>query len=364
MSLELSLRHSFGAFELDLAFEAGAGITALFGRSGAGKSTVIKAVAGLLRPDAGWVRFDGEMLLDRARGVDRPAAQRRFGVVFQEARLFPHLDVRGNLMFGARYAPRGAAGPGLAEVCDLLGLEALLGRAPGGLSGGEKQRVAIGRALLSRPRMLLMDEPLASLDAPRKQEILPYLERLRDGRVPIPVLYVSHALDEVARLADTMVLMQDGKLAAAGPMAQVMADPAHVPLIGAREAGAVVQARIESHGADGLTTLALSQAKLHVPRIDGAVGQSLRLRVMAHEVIIATQAPEGISALNILPVTVEALRQGQGPGAMVVLRSGSDQLLARVTARAVQMLDLRPGMACFAIVKATSVAPGQIGAGH
>ena len=180
MTLSLSLSHRFDGFALDLALDAGPGITALFGRSGAGKSTVINAVGGLLHPDRGRVVIEDEVLLDTEGGIYVPPHKRRLGTVFQDARLFPHLSVAQNLMFGARYAPRGSSGPSQRDVVALLGLETLLDRAPATLSGGQKQRVALGRALLSHPRMLLMDEPLASLDGPRKQEILPFLERLRD----------------------------------------------------------------------------------------------------------------------------------------------------------------------------------------
>ena len=239
--LEVTLRHGFDGFDLDLSFSTEGGITALFGRSGAGKTTVINAVAGLLRPDMGRVVLDGETLLDTERGIWVPPHRRRLGYVFQDARLFPHMNLRKNLTFGARYAPRGSSGASVDDVVALLGLEPLLDRAPATLSGGEKQRVALGRALLCHPRLLLMDEPLASLDGPRKQEILPYLERLRDGALGLPILYVSHAVDEIARLADRLVLLQNGQLKAQGALFDVMADPAAVPLLGVREAGAVLE---------------------------------------------------------------------------------------------------------------------------
>ncbi len=210
-----ALRHA-SRFRLDVAFTAPAGVTALFGRSGAGKTTVVNAVAGLLRPAEGRVTVDGETLLDTARGVSVPRHRRRVGYVFQEGRLFPHLSVRQNLAFGGWFAPRGAPRPDFDHVVDLLGIEPLLARRPGLLSGGEKQRVAIGRALLAAPAPALMDEPLAALDAARKDEILPYLERLRD-ETRTPILYVSHALPEVARLATTIVALDAGRVARAAP---------------------------------------------------------------------------------------------------------------------------------------------------
>lgn len=359
--LKVALRHQFNGFGLDLAFEADTGITAVFGRSGAGKTTVINTVAGLLRPQAGRVSLGGEVLFDAERGIWVPPHRRHMGYVFQDARLFPHLDVRGNLTFGTRYAPRGSRGPGFDEVTALLGLEKLLERLPATLSGGERQRVALGRALLSHPRLLLMDEPLASLDGPRKLEILPYLERLRDGRLELPILYVSHAVDEIARLADRLVLLQNGRLRAQGALFDVMADPAAVPLLGVREAGAVLEADVLAHAEDGLSTLAVRAGQLELPGVQAPIGARVRLRVLAQDVILSRQRPEGLSSVNILPVRVDAVHPGDGPGAAIALDAGGDRLLARVTARAVRDLDLRAGMDCYAIIKATTVAPGSIG---
>ena len=360
MTLSVALSHRFGAFGLDVAFDAGPGITALFGRSGVGKSTVINAVAGLLTPDQGRVAMAGEVLLDTGRRINIPAHRRRFGTVFQDARLFPHLSVAQNLDFGARYAGPGT-GASRSDVIDLLGLAPLLARAPGTLSGGERQRTALGRALLSRPRMLLMDEPLASLDGPRKQEILPYLEQLRDGMLGLPILYVSHAVDEVARLADTLVLLRDGGVAAQGPLMQVMADPAAVPLLGVREAGAVIEAEVIAHAPDGLSTLRLSAGDLELPGVQAAPGARVRLRVLAQDVILSLDRPDGLSAVNILPVRIDTVHPGDGPGAAIALQAGTDRLLARVTGRAVREMRLKPGMHCYAILKATTVAPGSIG---
>ncbi|MFT6676279.1 MAG: molybdate transport system ATP-binding protein [Sulfitobacter sp.] len=361
MSLEVDIRHQFGDFALDVAFAADTGITAIFGRSGTGKTTVINAIAGLLTPQAGRVALEGECLFDAAKGIFVPPAARRLGYVFQDARLFPHLNVQENLNFGSRYAPKSAKGAGFEDVLALLGLETLLNRAPNTLSGGEKQRVAIGRALLSRPRMLLMDEPLASLDGPRKQEILPYLERLRDGPLKLPILYVSHAVDEVARLADRLVLLQQGRVQAQGPLYDVMADPAAVPLLGVREAGAVIEAQVIRHADDGLSTLRISAGDLELPGVQADAGARVRLRVLAQDVILSLTRPVGLSSVNVLPVTVEAVHPGGGPGAAIGLRAGRDRLLARVTARAVSEMQLAAGLECYAILKATTVAPGSIG---
>ncbi len=361
MTLDVSLRHRFGDFTLAADFTAGPGITALFGRSGAGKTTVINAVAGLLRPDSGRVVLNGETLVDAEAGVFVPPHARRLGYVFQDARLFPHLDVRQNLLFGARYGAGATPGPGIADVTALLGLEGFGTRMPNTLSGGERQRVALGRALLCHPRLLLMDEPLAALDAPRKQEILPYLERLRDGPLCLPILYVSHAVDEIARLADTLVLMQAGHVYAQGPLFDVMSDPAAVPLLGVREAGAVIEADVLRHADDGLSTLRISAGELELPGVRAPVGSRVRLRVLAQDVILSLDRPDGLSSVNVLPVIIDAVHPGDGPGAAIALRAGKDRLLARVTARAVQEMRLQPGMHCYAILKATTVAPGSIG---
>lgn len=359
MTLSVSLSHRFPGLVLDVGFTAPPGVTALFGRSGSGKTTVVNAVAGLLRPDQGRIVADGAVLLDRAAGVNLPPHRRRIGYVFQDARLFPHLTVRQNLLYGRWFAPRGP-GADLDRVVDLLGIGALLPRHPGALSGGEKQRVAIGRAILCNPRLLLMDEPLAALDEARKAEILPYLERLRD-ELQLPMLYVSHALAEVARLATTVVLMEAGRVTAAGPVAEILSDPAIAPGLGLREAGAVVMARLAAQEEDGLTRLDSSAGPIWLPRVAGLPGTALRLRVLAQDVMVATRRPEGISALNVLPATVQDIRLGEGPGALVRLRAGHDILLARITRRSAAALDLQPGQPVFAVLKAVSVAQENVG---
>lgn len=362
MSLIVDIAHPLGGFDLSVTFEAPGGITALFGRSGTGKTTVVNAVSGLLKPHRGRIVVGGETLLDTGAGIDLAVHRRRLGYVFQDGRLFPHLSVRQNLTFGTRFAPPGATGPGLAEVCDLLGIADLLDRRPGALSGGEKQRVAIGRALLSRPRMLLMDEPLAALDAARKEEILPFLERLRD-HTAIPILYVSHSVAEVARLATWVVVLEAGQVARAGPAEQVLSDPATVRQFGVREAGAVLPARIDRHHADGLTELAVSGGRLFLPLMDRGEGQHTRVRILAHDVIVASEAPKGLSALNILPAEVLALHSGSGPGVIVQLQCGDDRLLARITRRSAVALGLAPGRRVFAVIKSVSVARTDVGAG-
>jgi molybdate transport system ATP-binding protein len=221
MSLEVDIEHRFGAFALTARFASDGRVSAFFGRSGAGKTSLMHVIAGLVRPERGRVVVDGQILVDTEQGIFVPSHRRRIGCVFQDGRLFPHLTVRQNLLYGAWFARRRERAGALAHVGELLGIEALLSRRPGQLSGGEQQRVAIGRALLASPQLLLMDEPLASLDRERKEEILPYLERLRD-EIRIPMVYISHSLAEVARLSDTLILLSAGRVEACGPTAELI----------------------------------------------------------------------------------------------------------------------------------------------
>jgi len=359
MSLAVEIHHRFSGFALDAAFNAPEGLTALFGRSGSGKTTIVNAVAGLLRPDQGIVRLGEDVLTDTARGIQRPINKRRVGYVFQEGRLFPHMTVSGNLDYGRRFSGAAPDRDETGRIVELLGLGALLDRRPGSLSGGEKQRVAIGRALLSRPRLLLMDEPLAALDQARKAEILPYLERLRD-EAGVPILYVSHSVAEVARLATTMVLLHDGHVARAGSAEELLADPETAEAIGIREAGAILKARVHRHHPDGLTELSIAGGSLLLPAVDQPPGTGIRVRILAQDVILSRLRPEGLSALNVLPTTVTALRTGSGPGVIVQMECGGDRLLARITRRSADALDIVPGTACFAVVKSVSIARDDI----
>lgn len=361
MSLSVSVQHRLDDFHLVVDFDAPAGVTVLFGRSGSGKTTVVNAVAGLLRPDRGRIVVDGVPVLDTDAGLMLPPHRRRMGYVFQDGRLFPHLTVRQNLLYG-RWFARGKEGAELARVVDLLGIGRLLDRRPGGLSGGEKQRVAIGRAILSHPRLLLMDEPLAALDEGRKAEILPYLERLRD-ELRLPILYVSHSVAEVARLATTVVLLDAGRVVTVGPVTEVLADPAMAPVMGLREAGAMISARLVGQEGDGLTRFETGGGPLWLPEVGAAKGSVLRLRILAQDVMLAVERPRGISALNVLSGVVEEVRMGEGPGAMVRVRVGEEVLLARITRRSVGALGLSPGRAVFAVLKAVSVAQENVGSG-
>ncbi len=353
--LSVAVMHRFGDFRLDAAFESSGGLTALFGRSGAGKTSLINAIAGLLRPERGRIVVDGEVLADSERGIFIPARRRRIGYVFQEGRLFPHLTVRQNLLYGRWFAPKAERGGGRAgevdQVIELLGIGGLLHRRPANLSGGEKQRVAIGRALLARPRLLVMDEPLASLDEARKTEILPYIERLRDA-AGVPIVYVSHQVAEVTRLATTMVVLSDGRVAASGPPAAIMARLDLFPLTGRAEAGAILTTTVAAHDPIfGLTTLRAAAGDLRVPHLDLPVGAALRVRIRARDVMIALAPPTGLSALNVLPGVVAEIGRTDGPIVEIRLDCAGDALIARLTRRSVETLALAPGRPVCAVIK-------------
>ncbi|MRX49987.1 molybdenum ABC transporter ATP-binding protein [Paracoccus sp. S-4012] len=357
MSVSVALAHDFGGFSVDLAFEVPAGVTVLFGPSGSGKSTVLNAVAGLLRPDRARIAVDGTVLTDTGARVFLPPHRRRLGVVFQDGRLFPHLTVRQNLRYGRWFAPRAERATSEAAVVEMLGIGALLDRAPATLSGGERQRVAIGRALLAEPRLILADEPLSALDADRKAEILPYLERLRD-ELRVPMLYVSHAAAEVARIATTVVMLKAGRITRIGPPSEVMADPALAWR--GRDVGAVIEATVARHHADGVTELVAGGLPLFLPTLAAEPGDHLRLRIAAADVLLARGRPEGLSALNMLPGTVESLHEN-GAVVLVRLATAAGPILSRITARSARELGVVPGAELTAIVKSLSHAREDVG---
>ena len=303
--------------------------------------------------------LDGEPLLDTARGIDVPRHRRRIGYVFQDARLFPHLTVRRNLLYGRWFAPRGHRRGSLDEVVELLGIGLLLERRPGMLSGGERQRVAIGRALLAGPRLLLLDEPLASLDQARKAEILPYLDRLC-REAGIPILFVSHALDEVARLATSMVLLSAGRVVAAGPVGEVMARLDLGPAAADMGGGALLHLRVvRRREAHGLTVLAHPAGEIEVPGLDLPLGQPVRLRVDARDVVLAlgTVPLAGISIRNQLRATVIGLGASGHGTTEVGLDVAGEALRARITTASAEALGLRPGLQVLALVKSVALGP-------
>ncbi len=347
MSLDVDVEHARGAFRLSARFTARPGLTALFGRSGSGKTSLVDVVGGLIRPDRGRVAVDGEMLVDTERRLFVPRHRRRVGYVFQDSRLFPHLSVRRNLLYGRWFNRDGGTSTNLDGVVDLLGIGHLLERQPDSLSGGEKQRVAIGRALLSRPRLLLMDEPLASLDESRRSEILPYIERLRDES-GLPILYVSHSVAEVARLATTVVIMNDGKVTAVGPVLDIL------PLADGGDGGSVLDARILHHDERfGLTVLETPAGDLQVPRLTAPVGTPVRAYIRARDVMLSLKPPEEISALNVLAGRIVQITPHDAQ-AEVRLDCNGAMLAARLTSKSVERLALQPGRPVYAVIKSVS----------
>jgi molybdate transport system ATP-binding protein len=361
MRLELDVAARVGAFALEAKLESEAGVTALFGRSGSGKTTVLNVIAGLVRPQRGRVRVDDAVFFDDAQGVDLPTRRRRVGYVFQEGRLLPHLTVRQNLLYGRFFTPAAERRSNLGQVVTLLDLAPLLARRPHHLSGGEKQRVAIGRALLASPRLLLMDEPLASLDAGRKGEILYYIERLRD-ETRLPIVYVSHAIDEVVRLADTVALISDGRIRASGPVSQMAGQLELRPLLGRFEGGAVIEAKVAEQDLDmGLARLVFPGGELYAPDVDALVGAPVRVRIRARDVSLALSRPADVSFLNMLAGTVVALGEEAGASVDVQLDVRGTPLIARVTRKSVAALGIAPGKPVYALIKAVAIDRHSVG---
>lgn len=353
----LQLRRDDFALDVDLQLP-GRGVSALFGHSGSGKTSCLRCLAGLERAGSAYIEVNGEVWEDSARGHFLAPHKRPVGYVFQEASLFPHLSVQGNLEFGWRRVPASARKISQEQACQLLGISHLLGRKPATLSGGEAQRVGIARALLSSPRLLLMDEPLAALDSARKREILPYLERLHD-ELDIPLIYVSHAQDEVARLADHLVLLDNGKALASGPTAQTLAR-LDLPLAQSEDAGVVLEGLVVGHdphyglfdlrlpGSDG-PLLRIAHPQLHV-------GSTLRLKVQARDVSLTLAADSASSILNRLPVLVRECRAADNPAHVLVsLDAGGSALLARVTRFSAEQLGVQPGLRLWAQIKSVAL---------
>ncbi len=359
--LDIDIQLARGSFTLNAQFQAPTpGITALFGRSGCGKSTMVNALAGLIPNGRGRIALDEAVWLDSTQGVNVAAERRRIGYVFQDARLFPHYTVRGNLLYGA---PRDTTGTSSAfdDVVQLLGLTSLLTRRPGVLSGGERQRVALGRALLAQPRLLLLDEPLASLDVSRREEVLPYLEKLRD-HYAIPMVYVSHQFDEVLRLATHLVVLDQGRVVAAGNVGAVSLAPALRAIVGVDAVGAVVEGRVTgSDATQGLATVQIGpQSLLRVTNSALIPGQRVRLQLLARDLILAIEAPRGLSVRNQLPGKVVSITSDNGAD-LVAVDVGGATLLARISASATRELKLAPGAAVWALVKAVSFSALPLG---
>ncbi len=355
--IAVDIDKAFGAFELAVRFEAEAPIVGLFGRSGSGKTSVINAIAGIVTPSRGTISVNDVCLFDAAKRVDVPPERRRVGYVFQDALLFPHMDVEANLTYGQRLRAPVDRLIDEAHVVELLGLGPLLRRRPATLSGGEKQRVAIGRALLAQPRILLMDEPLASLDGPRKQEILAYIELLRDD-LGIPIVYVSHSVAEITRLADAIVVLAEGRVVGVGGVNEVMDRLDFDDVTERYETASVLETRVAAHDpVDRLTTLAFDGGELIVPHLDANPGERVRTRILARDVSLSIDKPAQISMLNVLSARVVAIGDIADPVVDVRLAVGRATLVARITRRSLQQLGIARGQQLFALVKAVSLDP-------
>ncbi|MDM0040411.1 molybdenum ABC transporter ATP-binding protein [Variovorax sp. J22G21] len=347
----LRVNHPGFSLDVDLALP-GRGVTVLSGPSGCGKTTCLRAIAGLQRTPGNHVVVNGARWQDG--DVFVPTHRRAIGYVFQETRLFAHLDVRRNLEYGMRRVPPSARRVSLAQAVELLGIGALMTRQPQTLSGGERQRVGMARALATSPDLLLMDEPLASLDAERKREVLPYLERLH-GELDIPVLYVTHAPDEIARLADHLVLLDAGRVVAAGAAAALMTQ-LDLPLAHGDTAGAVIRATVVGHEPDyHLTQVEFAGGRLHLPHRGTRIGQAVRVRIQARDVSLTLHRQSDTSVLNILPATVTELVDDSPGQTMVGLDLGGTRILARITRKSADLLQLAPGTPVHAQVKGVAI---------
>ncbi|WHU83226.1 molybdenum ABC transporter ATP-binding protein ModC [Pantoea agglomerans pv. betae] len=351
LSLNFMQQQGDHVLEVDLQIPA-KGITAIFGVSGAGKTSLINAISGLSQPQRGRIQLHDRLLFDAEQKIALPPEKRRIGYVFQDARLFPHYRVRGNLQYGMAPAMKAQ----FDSLVSLLGLEALLPRFPLSLSGGEKQRVAIGRALLTAPDMLLLDEPLASLDLPRKRELMPYLQKLAK-QVDIPMLYVSHSLEEILQLADNVLVLDAGKVKAFGPLERVWSSSAMRPWLPMSELTSVLRVQVlEQHPDYPMTALSLGDQHIWVSRVNQPVKTPLRIRIASADVSLALQPPQHSSIRNILPAQVVELLE-VGDQVEVKLRIGISELWARITPWARDELGIRPDQWLYAQIKSVSVTP-------
>ena len=361
MRLDLACDVRFPGFrllgDLDLPL---AGVTALFGPSGSGKSTLLRVIAGLERGNRGHVRMGGDTWQDAAGGVFVPPHRRRVGIVFQDARLFPHRTVHANLLYGRRRARAAPDVMSEEQVVRLLGIGQLLGRHVSRLSGGERQRVAIARAVLANPRLLLMDEPLSSLDERLREEALDLLERMA-GELAVPIVYVTHSIEEVIRLASRLVLLEQGSIVASGSLEEISNRLDLRAYTGRLDAGSVLTTRVDGHDpACGLTTLGFDDVKLLVPLIEVSVGSTVHVRIRARDVALSLGAVSGTSFLNVIPAKVIEVADDPGPHAHVLLDAGQP-LWARIMRRSIDDLGITPGKPIHALIKAVAVDRRSLG---
>jgi len=354
-TIQARFQLDYGNFKLDVDLNLpGTGITVLFGHSGSGKTTLLRCIAGLQHAPQGFLTVNGTVWQDSDRGLFLPTHKRSLGYVFQEANLFPHLTVRDNLRYGLKRIKQNPGTVKMEQALELLGIAHLLERMPERLSGGERQRVAIARALALNPDILFMDEPLASLDFKRKQEIMPFLSRLHQ-QLDIPVLYVTHSQQEVTQLADTLVILDEGRALASGPLAETQSR-FDVPLAQDREAATVFQATVAEHETGyHLTRVAFAGGSLSIPAVDAQVGAPLRVQIYARDVSITLEVPIATSILNMLPATITGIADGRDSQSIVRLQVGDQALLSHISRKSVQMLGLQIGMAVYAQIKGTSI---------
>ena len=353
--ISVDVKLALGGFHLDVAFKNDEGVTALFGRSGAGKSTTINLIAGLARPDRGRISLDDVILVDTDRGIFVPPHRRHIGLVFQDAQLFPHLTVRQNLLFGRWFAARDEGNVSFSSVVKTLGVSHILQRKPARLSGGERQRVALGRALLAAPKLLLMDEPLASLDMERKLEILPLIERLRD-EFRVPIVYVSHSVDEVARLASRVVVMEQGRVIAIGSAGDALGPGLRDAGMSRFERTSVITGRLAGTDAYGLTEISHPAGTIWLTGRVGPIGREARIVVKATDITLAKARSEGLSVQTTLAGTITDIEMENGPVAGVTIAlDGHGQLFALATRKAIDALGLAKGDHIFALVKAVAL---------
>lgn len=348
--LEVDIHHSQGTFTLDAAFTTAEGLTALIGPSGAGKTTLINCLAGLTRPQKGHIRFGGTDWFNSENGIFLPADKRRIGYVFQDGRLFPHLTVRQNLDYARRFNKQSHDAKADNGLIDLLGIGHLMDRRPAGLSGGERSRVAIGRALFSRPQLLIMDEPLSALDAARKAEILPHLEYIRD-QTGIPVFYVSHAMEEVLRLANSVVSIAGGQVVGQGDPADILGGRGSSDI----EPGTFLQATVREHLEDEGLTVAESRAgMLYLKASSAKPGDLVRVHIPAHDIILGLDEPGNLSTLNRLKGHILSITS-QGGSVWVTVNCSGEAILVQVTQRSADLMKLAPGLDVYLLFKSVSI---------